>query len=239
MTLRECWNNAETILRWCWEDSERMLRWQWDNAEMTLRRRWDNDAETMMGWHWDDAETMLRWYWDNAERMLKQSLDDSEIILKRCWDSNETMPIICWDGAKTTLRQCWELIQCWDMTQWWHNTDTTAHCSLLDVYISQKTRLCAVNLEDQFQTCLVAKLINFLIWKFKSIILIFLLILAGVVKSSAFCTLLLLFQRVEVLKSQFDAKTSLKHFNLFEIALTVCKKHWIWQFLQKVEEKWE
>ena len=33
--------------------------------------------------------------------------------------------------------------------------------SLLDIYISQKTRMCAVNLEDQFQTCLVAKLINF------------------------------------------------------------------------------
>ena len=71
------------------------------------------------------------------------------------------------------------------------------------------------------------------------IILIFLLFFAVVVKSSAFCTLLLLFQRVEVLKLQFDAKTWLKHFNLFEIALTVCKKHWIWQFLQKVEEKWE
>ena len=116
---------------------------------------------------------------------------------------------------------------------------TAAHCSLLDIYISQKTRLCVVNLEDQFQMSLEAKLINFLIWKFKSIILIFLLFFAVVVKSGAFCTLLLLFQRVEVLKFQFDTKTWLKQFNLFEIALTVSKKHWIWQFLQKIEEKWE
>ena len=41
---------------------------------------------------------------------------------------------------------------------------------------------------------------NFFIWKFRCIILILLLFFAGVVKSSAFCTLLLLFQRVEVLK---------------------------------------
>ena len=114
-----------------------------------------------------------------------------------------------------------------------------AHCSLLDIYISQKTKLCVVNLEDQFQMSLEAKLINFLIWKFKSIILIFLLFFAVVVKSGAFCTLLLLFQRVEVIKLQFDTKTWLKQFNLFEIALTVSKKHWIWQFLQKIEEKLE
>ena len=111
-----------------------------------------------------------------------------------------------------------------------------SHCSHLDIYISQKTRLCVVNLEDQFQMSLEAKLINFLIWKFKSIILIFLLFFAVVVKSGAFCTLLLLFQRVEVLKLQFDTKMWL---NLFEIALTVSKKHWIWQFLQKIEEKWK
>ena len=81
-----------------------------------------------------------------------------------------------------------------------------AHCSLLDIYISQKSSLCVVNLEDQFQTCLEAKLINFLIWKFRSIMLIFLLFFAGVVKSSVFCTLLLLFQRDDLLKFQFDSK---------------------------------
>ena len=62
-----------------------------------------------------------------------------------------------------------------------------AHCSLSDIWISQKTRLCVVNLKDQFQTCLEAKLIIFLIWKFRSIILIILLFFA-VVKSRAFCT---------------------------------------------------
>ena len=71
-----------------------------------------------------------------------------------------------------------------------------AHYSHLDNYISQKTRLCVVNLEGQFQTSLnEAKLIIFLIWKFRSIILIFLLFFAGIVKSNAFWTLLLLFQK--------------------------------------------
>ena len=101
----------------------------------------------------------------------------------------------------------------------------------------KKTRLCVADLADQFQMCLEAKLINFLIRKFRSVILIFLLFFAGVVKSSAFCTLLLLFQRVEVLKLQYDKKTWLKHFNLFGIALTVSKKYWIWQFLKKEERK--
>ena len=94
--------------------------------------------------------------------------------------------------------------------------NTKAHCSLLDIYISQKTRLCVVNLEDQFQTCLEAKLINFLIWKFRSIILIFLLFFAGVVKSSAFCKLLLLLLTVDVIELQYFGKTSLG-----------CEKHWI------------
>ena len=75
--------------------------------------------------------------------------------------------------------------------------NTKAHCSLLDIYISQKTRLCVVNLEDQFQTCLETKLINFLIqmgplFHPQVLVLIFLLFFARVVKSSDFCTLLLL-----------------------------------------------
>ena len=37
------------------------------------------------------------------------------------------------------------------------------HCSHLDIHISQKTRLCVVNLEGQFQTSLEAKQINFFI----------------------------------------------------------------------------
>ena len=59
----------------------------------------------------------------------------------------------------------------------------------------KKTRLYVVNLEGQFQTSLEAKLINLLIWKFRSIILIFLLLLAGIVKSSAFCTLSMVFKK--------------------------------------------
>ena len=35
-----------------------------------------------------------------------------------------------------------------------------SHCSYLDIYISQKTRLCLVDLEGQFQTILKAKLIK-------------------------------------------------------------------------------
>ena len=86
---------------------------------------------------------------------------------------------------------------------------TCAHCSHLDIYISQKTRPCVVNLEGQFQTSLEAKLSNLLIPKLRSIILIFLLFFAEIVKSSAFCTLLLLFQIAS--KLQFVAKTWLKY----------------------------
>ena len=73
-----------------------------------------------------------------------------------------------------------------------------AHSSYLDIYISRKIRLCVVDLEGKFQTNLQAKLLNFLVWKFRSIILNFLLFFAGFVKSSAFCTLSLLFQRIEI-----------------------------------------
>ena len=65
----------------------------------------------------------------------------------------------------------------------------TPHCSYLAIYISQKIRLCVVDFEGQFQTSLQAESINFLISKFKSIIPIFLLFFAGIVKSTAFCTL--------------------------------------------------
>ena len=47
------------------------------------------------------------------------------------------------------------------------NLFCSAQCSYLDIYISQKIRLCVVDLEGKFQT--------FLVWKFRSIILIFLL----------------------------------------------------------------
>ena len=77
------------------------------------------------------------------------------------------------------------------------------HCSYLDIYISLKIRLCVVNLEGNFQTNLQAKLLNFLVWKFRSIILNFPLFFAGFVKSSAFCNLSLLFQRVKIFELWF------------------------------------
>ena len=85
-----------------------------------------------------------------------------------------------------------------------HNDNTNAHCSYLDIYISRKIRFCVVDLEGKFQTNLQAKLLNFLVWKFRSITPIFLLFFAEFVKSSAFYTLLLLFQRVDM----FDAKNT-------------------------------
>ena len=110
-----------------------------------------------------------------------------------------------------------------------------AHCSYLDVYISRKIRLCVVDLEDQFQS----KLIIFFTWKFRSVILIFLLFFAGIVKSTAFYTLLLLFQRVDIFELRFDAKIVIQiPCQLIIIAATVCKKQWIWQILQKIEIKW-
>ena len=66
---------------------------------------------------------------------------------------------------------------------------TVAHCSYLDIYISQNIRL---YFKQAYRPGL--HMIIF-IWKFISIIPIFLLFFAGVVKSTAFCTLLLLFQR--------------------------------------------
>ena len=59
-----------------------------------------------------------------------------------------------------------------------------------------KIRLCVVDLKGQFQTTLRIKDIIFLIWKFRPTILIFLLFFAGIVKSSAFWTLSMLFLKV-------------------------------------------
>ena len=134
-----------------------------------------------------------------------------------------------------------ELHTNWSQRNEWQKRECTclnAHCSYLNIYISWKIRLCLVDLEGQVQVNFLTKPIISFIWKFKSIILIFALFFAGVVKSSAFCTLLMLFPRVEILELQFDAKMWLKWFNLLEIASTVCKKHWIWQLLHKIEQKW-
>ena len=63
--------------------------------------------------------------------------------------------------------------------------------------------------------------------KLRSIKPIFLLFFAEFVKSTAFYTLLLLFQRVDELELRFDAKIAIPTCQLFGIAVTVCKKQWI------------
>ena len=50
------------------------------------------------------------------------------------------------------------------------NIENIAYCSYLGIYISQKIRLCIVNLEGKFQINLQAKPITFWVWKFQSII---------------------------------------------------------------------
>jgi hypothetical protein len=112
-----------------------------------------------------------------------------------------------------------------------------AHCVYLDIYISQNIRLCKGDFEGKFQTILQAKGINFLIWKFRFIILIFLLVFAEFVKSTAFYTLLLLFQRFDISKLWFLHQNVIQTCQLFGIAASVCKKQWIWQILQKIEGK--
>ena len=114
-----------------------------------------------------------------------------------------------------------------------------AHCSYLDIYISQNLKLCKGDFAGKFQIILQAKGINFFIWKFTFIILIFLLVFAEFVKSTAFYTLLLIFQRVDISKLWFLHQNAIQACQLFEIAATVCKKQWIWQILQKLEGKWE
>jgi hypothetical protein len=66
---------------------------------------------------------------------------------------------------------------------------TYTHCSYLDIYISQKIRLCTDDFEGKFQFNLQAKSITFLGWKFRSITFIFLLFFAEFVKFTAFYTL--------------------------------------------------
>ena len=80
------------------------------------------------------------------------------------------------------------------------------------IYISRKIRLCVVDLEGKFQTNLQAKLINFLVWKFRSTILLL---------------LLLIFQRADIFELQYDAKIAIQICQLFGKAAKVCKKQWI------------
>ena len=67
-------------------------------------------------------------------------------------------------------------------------------------------RLWVVEVEGKVQVTLEAKLINISVWKLCFFQLIFILFLAGVEKSSAFCTLWLLYPKVEISKLRFDTK---------------------------------
>ena len=60
----------------------------------------------------------------------------------------------------------------------------------------------------------------------------FFLLFAEFVKPTAFYTLWLLFQRVDIFEMRFDAKIAIQICQLIRIAATVCKKQWIWQILQ-------
>ena len=115
---------------------------------------------------------------------------------------------------------------------------TTLHCSYLDIHISQKIRLCNGDFEDKFQASVQASIMNILIWKFNFIMLIFLLFFAGVVKSTAFCTQLLLFRKGWNVWVTFLHQIAIWICPVIGIARTVCKKQWIWQLLQKIEENW-
>ena len=96
-----------------------------------------------------------------------------------------------------------------------------------------------VILKANFKQFCRPKVSIFFIWKFTFIILIFLLVFAEFVKSTAFYTLLLIFQRVDISNLWFLHQNAIQACQLFEIAATVCKKQWIWQILQKLEGKWE
>jgi hypothetical protein len=75
---------------------------------------------------------------------------------------------------------------------WWQGHHV--HCSYFVIYISQKIRLCKGNFEGKFQTSVQAScsIMNFLVWKYRFLKLIFLLF---VVKSTVFSTQLLLFHK--------------------------------------------
>ena len=82
-------------------------------------------------------------------------------------------------------------------------------------------------MEDQFQTTLLAKDIKFLIWKFRSIILIFLLFFARIVNSTSFCTLLMLFPKGLIIWVTF-----LRQIAIFQIK-KVHRLNWTFPFFSE------
>ena len=153
---------------------------------------------------------LFHWDWKAWVKAPKVVLTFSKVFLHFFWESNT---IKSWGSeASISATLSFKRSEKWTLKdQIVLALQTISHYSYLDIYISRKIRLCVVDLEGQFQTSLQTKIMNFLIWKWRSIILIFLLFFPGVVKSTAFYTLLLLFCRVEISALRFDAKTWLKH----------------------------
>ena len=89
----------------------------------------------------------------------------------------------------------------------------------LVIWMSQKNRLFEGDFEGKFQTSIQASITNFLIWKNRSIVLIFLLFFVGDVKSTAFRTHLVLFKNGWN-ESNFCIKLQFEY--VIGIAATVC-----------------
>ena len=109
---------------------------------------------------------------------------------------------------------------------WWKESIINTSCEMFIEHSAHCGRLWVVEVSCQVQVNFLKKTIIFLIWKCHFFPLILSLFLPGVVKSTAFCTLCLLFNKVENFEFQFDTKKS-QNFQLCWIVATVCKKQWI------------
>ena len=117
--------------------------------------------------------------------------------------------------------------------------NTFTHCSCLNIHISQKNRALRSWFGRPISKNSTGQSYQFFYLKIHIYYSHFPSIFAGVVKSSAFCTLLMLFPKGWIIWVMFLRQIAIQVFQLFGIASTVCKKHWIWQLLQKIEGKWE
>ena len=105
------------------------------------------------------------------------------------------------------------------------------HCSYLDICISRIIRLCLVDFEDKFQTNLQAKLLNSLVWNSNLLYSIFFYFLQDLSNP-------LLFEHCYCYSKELKYFIVIwsKNVTHIRMAATVCKKHWIWQLLQKIEK---
>ena len=157
---------------------------------------------------------------------LQYNKGPQTIKIRKSKDSSGLLnpPLLLFPPSNT--HYCYSFSQTrWESQQLRHSK---AHCSFLDIYISRKIRLCVVDFEGKFQTNLQAKLINFLVWKFRS---------------TYYANSYLIFFRICQIHCFFTycccySKELTDLCQLFGIEAIVCKKQWIWQILQKIEEKW-